>query len=146
MQVPSISIDIAAAARRSESPLAGADEQTIRTAELRYRKFLGLVAKYPDVDLSPARDIDEVWHLHMLQPRAYVEDCNRIFGDILDHDGGFGKDSEQQYQDLLAVFDHTAALWSSEYSEPYVTDRKTEVMKCIKACRVACKKIGTATA
>ena len=142
MQIPSISIDIVAAAHRSGSVLSGVDEQTIHTAELRYRKFLGLAAKYPDVELSPARDIDEVWHLHMLQPRAYAEDCNRIFGVILDHDGGFGKDSEQQYQELLGIFDHTAELWSSEYSEPYVTDSQTEVVKCIKACRVACKKVG----
>ena len=140
MQIPTISIDIVAAARRSESSLSGADEQTVRTAELRYRKFLGLVAKYPDIELSPARDIDQVWHLHMLQPRAYLEDCNRIFGDILDHDGGFGKDSEQQYQELLKVFDQTAMLWTSEYSEPYVRDRDSEIIKYIRACRVACKK------
>ncbi|HYP69099.1 MAG TPA: glycine-rich domain-containing protein-like [Thiobacillaceae bacterium] len=139
MKIPSISIDIVAAARRSGSMLSGADEQTIRTAELRYRKFLKLAAKYPDVERSPARDIDEVWHLHMLHPRAYAEDCNRIFGTILDHDGGFGKDSEQQYQELLGVFDQTAVLWNSEYSESYVTDNKAEVVRCIKACRVACK-------
>lgn len=138
MQIPSISFDVVSAARRSEGPLSGLDEQSIRKAELRYRKFLRLAAKYPDVVLAPARDIDEVWHLHMLHPRAYVEDCNRIFGEILDHDGGFGKDSDQQYEELLAVFDRTARLWSSEYSEPYVTDLKSEVVKCIVACRKAC--------
>jgi hypothetical protein len=141
MQIPSISIDIVAAARKSESALASADEKAIQTAALRYRKFLGLAAKYPDVELSPARDIDEVWHLHMLQPRAYSEDCNRIFGSILDHDAGFGKDSEPQYQELLGVFDRTAALWNSEYAESYVTDGNAEVVKCIIACRKACKKI-----
>ncbi len=146
MQVPSISIDVVAAARRSECALSQCDEQVVRAAELRYRKFLGLAAKYPEMQLSPARDIDEVWHLHMLQPSAYVEDCNRIFGAILDHDGGFGKDNDEQYQDLLAVFDRTATLWSDEYAEPYVTDKKSGVVKCIIACRKACKKVGMATA
>lgn len=140
MLIPSISVDIVAAARRSEGALASADEQEIQTAAIRYRKFLGLAAKYPDVELSPARDIDEVWHLHMLHPRAYFEDCKRIFGFILDHDGGFGKDSEQQYQELLGVFERTATLWNSEYAESYISDGNDEVVKCIIACRKACKK------
>ena len=146
MQIPEISIDVLASARRSDGALAGADSKTVQTAELRYRKFLRLCAKYPDVALAPARDIDEVWHLHLLQPRAYATDCNRIFGSILDHDGGFGKDSDQQYNDLLGVFTETAELWSREYSEPYVTDESASVKKCVKACRVACKKIGESLA
>lgn len=140
MQIPEISIDVLAAARRSDSALACADVNTVRAAELRYRKFLGICAKYPDAVVTPARDIDQVWHLHMLQPRAYVADCNRIFGYILDHDGGFGKDSEQQYNDLLDAFSETAKLWDREYSEPYVVDGSASVTKCVKACRVACKK------
>jgi len=140
MRIPEISIDVLAAAHRSDSTLAGADVKTVRAAELRYRKFLAICAKYPDATLTPARDIDQVWHLHMLQPRAYVADCNRIFGSILDHDGGFGKDSEQQYNDLLDAFSETAKLWDREYAEPYVNDGLASVTKCVKACRVACKK------
>lgn len=140
MGAPTISLDLIAAARRSDGPLGTADEAAIRAAELRYRKFLALAAKYPDAELAPARDIDEVWHLHMLHPRAYDQDCNRLFGLVLDHDGGFGKDSDRQYEELLTVFDRTAALWQREYADPYVTDAGTGVVKCIIACRRACKK------
>jgi hypothetical protein len=146
MQVPSISIDVVTAARRSENPLAECGEQAVRSAELRYRKFLALVGKYPGESLSPAKDIDEVWHLHMLHPRAYAEDCKRLFGDILDHDGGFGNDSDQQFEDLLAVFERTATLWNAEYAEPYVHDLHSEVVRCMKACRKACNKSGRVAA
>lgn len=139
MEIPSISIDVVTSARRSDGALSNIDDEMLRAAELRYRMFLGLVAKYPEEPLSPARDIDEVWHLHMLHPRAYVEDCGRIFGDVLDHDGGFGKDSEQQYEELLALFRRTADLWKREYDEEYVSDIHTQAVHCIKACRKACK-------
>ena len=116
------------------------DAESIRRAEVRYRKFLRLAAKYPDHDLSPSRDIDEVWHLHMLNPRHYASDCQRIFGEILDHDGGFGKDSDEQYEQLIEVFDRTAKLWESEYFEPYAANPEKDVVKCIIACRKACSK------
>jgi hypothetical protein len=146
MQIPEISIDVVKSAKRSECAMSNWEEAAIHAAELRYRKFLGLVSKYPDENLSPARDIDEVWHLHMLHPRAYVDDCHRIFGELLDHDGGFGNDTEQQFQDLLSVCANTAKLWEREFGEEYVSDIATQAVRCMKACRKACNKRGRAAA
>ena len=78
-----------------------------------------LAAKHPGRPLAPTRDIDEMWHLHMLRPRAYYQDCIRLFGKVLDHDGGFGK-GEGELPALMSAFDQTAALWLSEYDEPYL--------------------------
>jgi hypothetical protein len=137
--LPSLSIDVLASARVSNGVLAQCNEATVAEAERRYKKFLALLAKYPDLELAPSRDIDEVWHLHMLNPRAYVTDCNAIFGDILDHDGGFGKNDEAEFQVLTGIFHWTAELWEREYGEPYVTHELHRMEKCIKACRKACK-------
>ncbi len=142
MQIPEISVDMASASQRTDGPLRSLDSSALRRSELRYRRFLALVAKYPDEVLAPARDIDEVWHLHMLHPRSYMEDCLRIFGSILDHDGGFGKASAEEFAELERVFARTATLWRTEFDEEYVGNTSEDMVKCIRACRVACKKVA----
>ena len=142
MQIPVISVNIASASKRTDGPLRRSDSSALQRSELRYRRFLALVAKYPDEVLAPARDIDEVWHLHMLHPRAYMEDCLRIFGSVLDHDGGFGKASAEEFAELERVFARTAVLWQAEFDEEYVANPCEEMVKCIRACRVACKKVA----
>ena len=140
MHIPSISIEVLQAARRSDSSLRSLDAATLDRSELRYRKFLALVAKYPNESLAPAKDIDDVWHLHMLHPRAYVDDCMRIFGSVLDHDGGFGNGSAEEFAELESVFARTSSLWAAEFDEIYAEQPAEGVVKCIRACRVACKK------
>lgn len=147
--MPQISIDLVKAATRStDSFFAPHPVGFAVEAADRYTKFLVLCQKYPDVPLSPSKDIDEMWHVHMLHPRNYHEDCIANFGEILDHDGGFGSDSPEQWDELLGLFRETAAIWAREFGEPYTTDEELQgAGKCIKACakcavkcRTACKK------
>jgi len=140
--LPVLSVDLYQAARKSESFLAGESEPVIQAAEERYRKFLQLVLKYPDMPLAPSRDVDEMWHLHMLHPRAYHADCLRLFGDILDHDGGFGL-GEGELPALNNLFSETANLWQQEYGEPYVEDLSDAICReDLTAAKrsVTCKK------
>jgi hypothetical protein len=95
--------------------------------------------------LAPARDVDRMWHLHMLHPRAYAADCQRLFGFLLDHDGGFGA-APDELPVLQQVFAETAALWAVEYGEDYtgifpMTDtRMTNCTRnCVSRCQRACK-------
>src|SRR5882672_1959924 len=113
-----ITVDLIRAALRSDDLPKNMTELWLRIALDRYEKFLLLIAKYPDRELAPSRDIDLMWHLHMQHPRQYVADCYRLFGDILDHDGGFGAD-EAEIPILDRIFQETARLWQQEYSEPY---------------------------
>ena len=70
MDKPTISVDLLQAARRSESfPKDWTEEKTLRAID-RYRKFLHLVAQDPNRPVAPTREIDVIWHLHMLSPRA----------------------------------------------------------------------------
>lgn len=113
-----ISIDLLEAARRSDSFPAEWPQDKVERAVLRYRRFLALTAKHGG-PMAPTRDIDEVWHLHMLAPRAYYNDCLRLFGEVLDHDGGFGK-GDGEVPLLQATFERTATLWAEEYGETYL--------------------------
>ncbi|HEU5402204.1 MAG TPA: glycine-rich domain-containing protein-like, partial [Terriglobales bacterium] len=91
MVLPNLSFDVLHDAKFSEGYFANCNEELVRESERRYKQFLNLARKYPEAALTPAIDIDEVWHMHMLRPVAYQKDCYSLFGEILDHDGGFGK-------------------------------------------------------
>ena len=55
-----------------------------------YRKFLALNIRYPDKKICPSGPIDEFWHAHILDTRAYEKDCEVLFGGYLHHFPYFG--------------------------------------------------------
>jgi hypothetical protein len=137
-----ISVDLAVAAHRVEDGFFSglSPSETVEAAK-RYEKFLTLLQKHPDAIIAPTRDIDEMWHLHMLHPVAYHRDCMSSFGEIIDHDGGFGSEPEEAPV-LAATFDYTAQLWQQEYGEPYVSNDEGSVKctrNCVNRCKRACK-------
>jgi Glycine-rich domain-containing protein-like len=107
------------AARRSAGSLEHLSEADREFVFDRYRKFLALAKRHPRERLAPTADIDEMWHLHMLMPLAYVKDCEDYFGYVLDHNGGFGRRPEEA-DELKAIFERTAKLWKDQYGEDYV--------------------------
>jgi len=129
-----VSIDLVRAAMRSEDFRDSLTLAELEEAEERYEKFLLLAKKHPERQLAPTRDIDLMWHLHMLHPRAYAADCYALFGDLLDHDGGFGSASDE-VEPLKVAFAETAALWRDTYSEPY-----TGMVKCTRRCKSFCQR------
>lgn len=132
-----VSVDLVRAAQRSEEYFREAEAAELATALERYTKFLQLAARHPGCRLAPTRDIDAMWHLHMLHPRAYHDDCQRLFGAVLDHDGGFGADP-QELPALQQTFARTAALWEREFGEPYVAEPGPGVTKCWHSCQNRC--------
>lgn len=113
-----LSVDLVRAARRSEMTPKDLTTEDLMAAEERYRRFLALKAKYRDRELSPTKDIDLMWHLHMLSPRHYLADCTAIFGALLDHDGGFGA-TPDELPVLQQIAEETAGLWEKEFGESY---------------------------
>jgi hypothetical protein len=114
-----ISIDLFRSARRSDGVLKGWSDEKLRREIIRYERFLRLAARYPGASVAPTRDIDEIWHLHMQHPRAYAADCQRLFGGIFDHDGGFGG-TPDELPLLKQTFGRTEAMWLEAYGERYV--------------------------
>jgi hypothetical protein len=77
--------------------LTGVRERLIRNCQMsprwadraifEFRRFLGLHAVLPDIDLrmlSP--DVDEVWHTSLLFSRAYADLCEQAFGYFVHHE------------------------------------------------------------
>jgi hypothetical protein len=81
------------------------------TAEMWYKRFLILRLKYPDVELVPNKEIDEIWHLHILDTKKYSNDCLDIFGTFFHHSPSYGK------RKLSKEFEITESLYRAEFGE-----------------------------
>ena len=115
-----VSVNLVAAAQKSRGPLGKLSVEVLEVLDRRYRMFLQLCKKYPRMHMSPTGDIDEMWHLHMLHPKAYYHDCIRNFGCILDHNPGFGLASDAEWAQLKVQFGAVESLWAEEFGESYV--------------------------
>ena len=119
-------------------------------AELEYRRFLTLKRFYPSVALVPSKTVDAIWHAHILDTRAYREDCNQVFGRFIDHYPYFGIYGQDDYQELKNSFAQTVALYEKHFGEYPGGSGEAQAMRCKDhschvpttcACRVegACK-------
>ncbi|WP_448646680.1 glycine-rich domain-containing protein [Pseudomonas mohnii] len=84
-------------------------------SELEYRRFLTLKCLYPEVALVPSKQVDAIWHAHILDTRAYREDCLQVFGRFIDHYPYFGIYGQDDYQELKNAFAHTVTLYEKHF-------------------------------
>jgi hypothetical protein len=80
-------------------------------AEALYRKFLALNARFPDRKICPTGPIDEFWHAHILDTRAYMRDCEDIFGHYLHHFPYFGMRGPEDHAALERAFRESVELF-----------------------------------
>lgn len=71
--------------KRKLEATEGWSKDSVSEAEQLYRKFLALTMVYPDNRLGPSRIIDNFWHAHILDTRAYTSDCEMLFGEYKHH-------------------------------------------------------------
>ena len=76
-----------------------------------YRRFLALNIVYRDRKICPTGPVDEFWHAHILDTRAYARDCQELFGEYLHHFPYFGMRGPADRADLTAAFDQSRALF-----------------------------------
>lgn len=97
--------------------------QVVENAIQRYEKlWLPLAAKYSDHILAAPLDVEWVWHCHLLNPAAYLKDCRRVVGKIVDHRL---LDRERRKQSLQ----ESRVLWRREYpNEPFEFDSESNYL------------------
>jgi uncharacterized membrane protein YgcG len=66
--------------------------------ELEYRRFLyALAHKRPEDTISPpTHEVDEFWHQHILHTRKYRDDCQKVFGQYVDHTPGLNSEEQSK--------------------------------------------------
>jgi hypothetical protein len=94
-----------------------------------YRKFLALNARYPDRKICPTGPIDDFWHAHILDTRAYAAACESLLGRFLHHFPYFGMRGEDDRADLERTFRESVELFIIHYGiDP--TSGDTEARGC----------------
>ncbi len=99
----------------------------VKNAIRRYEKmWLPLLVKYSHdlakysgdtLLLDPPLDVHWIWHVHMLCPRKYIEDCMNIISQVPDHKFHIGKQAKKISRQL------TLNTWKSLYpNEPFDID------------------------
>lgn len=84
---------------------------------MKYRRFLKLIATHPEQAIVPSKEIDEVWHTHILDTRKYAEDCQKIFGFFLHHFPYLGIRGEEDKQDWMENFMTTCDIYKDYFGE-----------------------------
>jgi len=121
--LPELSIDLIKVAEKSDGVLSELSKEELEQILERYKKFLYLAKKYPQVPLTPTYDIDEMWHLHMLHPQQYYNDCFKLFGQIMGHETSGTKEQLANYSD------QTEKIWKEEFGEEYRTELSERLRK-----------------
>ena len=76
-----------------------------------YRQFLAIIIAFPKRKICPTGPVDEFWHAHILDTRAYAQDCEHLFGHYLHHFPYFGMRGPEDYAALQTAFDDSRALF-----------------------------------
>lgn len=121
---------------RDEGP--GLEQDQVDLMEAEYRKFLSLHLVHPDADIVPCKIVDEMWHRHILDTRAYREDCKAIFGRFLDHFPYFGMRGAQDAEALNEAYAETLEKYRVAFGEPPV-DTWVSLDASARCKRTACK-------
>ncbi len=78
-----------------------------------YKKWLALHECYPELTTAPSAKLDEYWHMHILDTKKYMEDCQMIFGKYLHHYPYFGLEGDKD--DLDSSFEVTKELFKHHF-------------------------------
>ena len=90
-------------------------EQT-NQAIVHYSMFLCLIYLYPNRKLVPTKEIDRVWHHHILDTMKYAQDCEMLFGRFIHHFPYFGKRGGVDKQNLHGAFAETQTLFQEHFN------------------------------
>lgn len=82
-----------------------------------YRKFLVLCLNSPNIAIVPSTQIDDFWHLHILDTQKYAIDSEKCFGYFLHHFPYFGMRDEQDKSNLKKAWEMTKSLYVKEFAE-----------------------------
>lgn len=110
-----------------------------------YKRMLTLKLENPDAGIVPTEFVDEFWHQHILDTRAYAEDCQRIFGHFVHHYPYFGMHGEDDQAELERAFAETARLYEQHFGEPMPepVEARCAGHPCHAPSDCACRAPGT---
>ncbi|UUC85067.1 hypothetical protein NPN27_07980 [Stutzerimonas stutzeri] len=98
-----------------------------------YKRYMAVTKALGGLQMVPNGDIDEIWHMHILDTRAYMADCNALFGEYLHHYPYFGMLGDENRQQWLEVQKVSTNLWEQLFGEP-LYGASSAPQKCPQVC------------
>lgn len=95
----------------------GWDLAKVTSVEKLYRRFLELKVRHPEETIVPTKEIDAMWHAHILDTSKYMVDCEAMFGAYLHHFPYLGMRGEEDRNALIAEFANTKQLYRQRFDE-----------------------------
>lgn len=137
-QIDAIDLSMVKLKLMDEEEGQGWSKEHVDHVEKRYRRYLMMLRLSPFGDAVPTRDIDLFWHQHILDTRAYANDCERVFGEFIHHFPYFGMRGEEDAANLNSSFEATKELYFQLFGESYCEDSSpgsaTRCHKCGSTC------------
>ena len=92
--------------------------------EAAYKNYLAMLVKYPDdaEDIMLSEDVDEFWHMHILQTIKYAEDCQQVFGNFLHHSPHVGERSPADMKHRAVLAEKTRDLYQREFGSARIAE------------------------
>jgi hypothetical protein len=106
-------------------------------AELEYKRYLTLNIRYEERAIVPTKQIDDFWHYHILDTRAYHRDCQEVFGEYFHHFPYFGMRGEEDADNLERSFMETVELYEREFGQAMLRNN-AEARDCWHDCQGRC--------
>jgi hypothetical protein len=114
-----------------------------------YKKYMLLKKKYfHQYQLPPSIEIDEVWHIHILDTQEYFNFCFGLFGFYLHHCPEIKTSAGQELtkdEVLILYREHTQKLYLEEFGEPIFTVRRGFLAKILDLTLVFCSSLNELT-
>jgi len=110
-----------------------------------YKRYMAITKAIGGFQLVPNAEIDEIWHMHILDTRAYTKDCTELFGEYLHHFPYFGMLGEENKRQWRSVQNESEALWQEMFGE-VLYQSGDDAQKCPQACPCNIGQTGYADA
>lgn len=97
-----------------------------------YKMYLCLHFLFPKIQLVPTKDIDEVWHAHiLLNTYKYIQDSQELYGYILHHYSCIDETETVQQQYNSRAGEITKMLLSKIFEVCFFSDTKYQLAACL---------------
>jgi hypothetical protein len=88
--------------------------EKVNAIEKLYKGFLYLVYTHKDKAIVPTKEIDTMWHHHILDTQKYYTDCQNVFGEMIHHFPYLGLRGAEDIAHWQASFKETENLFKNE--------------------------------
>jgi len=85
--------------------------ESVPEIESEYRQFLYLLAINPGKTVVPwSQELDDFWHLHILDTGKYAADCGKLFGKFIHHNPNLPKGTD------ATAFNETKEMYKEAFT------------------------------